>query len=341
MSEKKTVAEVEAMFRDINVPDSELVQFLVANPDHSHPFEPALRYDEDKVEILHADIPRTEGAVVSGFLNGVSRFRRKLAFAAAVSPASPTRNRKILVTEGDSWFQFPFLLEDIVDNLARHYNVFSVGKSGDTTENMTLKNPEFLEAIDDATDIAGRTPDGFVFSAGGNDFLGEVDDVPVFSIIMKRHAPGQKFDPDTSFVDEKLDERTTLVRRGFRALVKEIRREHPELPVFVHAYDLVFPFDDDQRAPIYAAKDEWIAGPLADMGITEADEQRKVTNHLLGLFKSILVDLAANHAGVHVLDTGFPLKDDVTLWNDEIHPTNEGFRLVANQFRSTIDSVLG
>ncbi len=343
MPRKKSVAEVEAMLRDVAIPDAELRKYLKANKTQSRPFEPGLRYDEEQVEITHADLPRTEAGVVAGFLNGVSRFRRREIFLNAVQDPA-TQDRKVLVTEGDSWFQFPFLLEDVVDHLTPHYNVLSVGKAGDTTENMTLKSPEFLEAIDRAAEIIARAPDGFVFSAGGNDFLGQVDGEPVFKIILREQPAGSSFDSVTSFNLPELDARIERVRRGFRSMIAAIRRDYPNLPIFLHAYDQVFPYDEndarDRRNPIYADKDQWVAGPIAKRGITDPVEQRNVTNHLLGILRGVLDDLAATNAGVHVMETGLPLQGDVGLWHDEIHPTDEGFRRVTAKFRETIDAVL-
>ena len=44
--------------------------------------------------------------------------------------------------------------------------------------------------------------------------------------------------------------------------------------------------------------------------------------NLIHLFKRILTSIVDSHANVHMLETGFPLKDDVRLWADEIHPTD-------------------
>ena len=69
----------------------------------------------------------------------------------------------VLVSEGDSWFQYPIKLEDTIDHLyAKGFAVRSLDAAGDTLENM-LKDREYVDAIGEAKASI------FLFSAGGND----------------------------------------------------------------------------------------------------------------------------------------------------------------------------
>ena len=71
-----------------------------------------------------------------GVVNGLSRSRRKKRFERSVKKHS---DRPIIVTEGDSWFQFPFLLKDVIDNLSDHFSIYSVGSAGARTSEMVYE----------------------------------------------------------------------------------------------------------------------------------------------------------------------------------------------------------
>ncbi len=337
MSDKISYSQLKEKLRDLDIDDRELAQYFTVSQDDTHGFASGIGIDETTVDLEGSDDPRTEAAVLFDFANSISRLRRKRRFRRNMKNSS-TKNRKILVTEGDSWFQFPFRVLDVVDHLDDHYNVFSVGAAGDTTQNMVFNNPEFLEAIEDAADIAGRAPNGFVFSSGGNDILGEKNDTPVFELIVRPHAPDEPFDLATAFVPDALQEQLDLITRGYSTLVREVHLDFPDLPIFIHGYDRVFPFNPSNGAD--HRKGKWIQPPLFAQGVVEFDHQRAITDFLLEKFRAIQMEIAATHPNVHVLQTHQPLANRLELWHDEIHPTDEGFATVVHEFRDTINSVI-
>ena len=141
--------EFQQKAEDIEIPDSELARYFQLRDGDDTDINPTIVLDPGEVAIEQSDDPRTEGAIAFGFANSLSRRRRKRRFKARVDHPDH-RHKKVLVTEGDSWFQFPFLLDDVVDHLVENYNVYSVGAAGDSTRNMIFTDPEYLDAIDDA-----------------------------------------------------------------------------------------------------------------------------------------------------------------------------------------------
>ncbi len=48
--------------------------------------------------------------------NGLARFRRMQSFSRRLQKGV---DQPVLVSEGDSWFQFPFLIREVIDHLNR------------------------------------------------------------------------------------------------------------------------------------------------------------------------------------------------------------------------------
>ena len=75
---------------------------------------------------------------------------------------------KIVLMEGDSWFEYPIFLEDITDNLMNHENlaIYSIASGGDWVSNMISSHQYQFEYLK-------LKPDVFIISGGGNDILGD------------------------------------------------------------------------------------------------------------------------------------------------------------------------
>ena len=112
------------LVNDIDTPESELKYYFIEDPE-SHSNEagagPTIKINTEEVDLEESNDPRTQAAVLFNSANAISRWRRLQKFHRSVKKD----NRPILVTEGDSWFQFPFLLDDVVDNLSKRFSVYS------------------------------------------------------------------------------------------------------------------------------------------------------------------------------------------------------------------------
>ena len=71
-----------------------------------------------------------------------------------------------IVSEGDSWFQYPFLLDDVIDQLFDQFAIFSLDAAGDLLQDMK-KQDELSGAI------TAEQPQVVLLSGGGNDLLGD------------------------------------------------------------------------------------------------------------------------------------------------------------------------
>ena len=141
-----TPAELNRKLADLSIPESELAMYFVTDDEHSGLFHPKLELNPATVE-LPADPAeaRARSEAAMNFANGIARMRRRIRFDRMLADGY---KGPVLVSEGDSWFQYPIKLEDTIDHLyAKGFAVRSLDAAGDTLENM-LKDREYVDAIE-------------------------------------------------------------------------------------------------------------------------------------------------------------------------------------------------
>lgn len=327
--------EFNEMLQNPDIPDERLRPYLVVEPSSS-PFDPVIVPDPDKVDLteIEADI-----ASAMRIGNGLSRWRRQRRFWSRLNSGEKL---PVLVSEGDSWFQFPFLIDDVIDHLSKDYLIFSLGAAGDTADNMVNRRPEYMKALREQKSRVS----GFLFSAAGNDVIGEDEnEKPVLLKLIKQNDGS---DDAQSLVDkDALDRVLELLDAAYRRVILTVRAEagFETLPIIVHGYDFAFPYpfrdgNSDPRHPSYAAKNEWLGAPLDERQIFEPVLRREIIKVLINELYGMLDKIAADHSHVFVVDVRNTLTD-VGDWNDEIHGTDAGFARVADKFRAVLRSQAG
>lgn len=328
---KISYQELKAKVMDPKVPDSEIAQYLTAEKETSGPFNPRIVPDRAKVQFTAEGDFEVESAIRWG--NQVSRWRRHASFSNAISLGIP---KPVLVSEGDSWHQFPFLIDDVVDHLGEEFLIWSLDAAGDTAENMVNRQPEYKAGLDEQK---ANHVKGFLFSGAGNDVIGE-DELgnPVLASLLKPFSAGH--DAAWHINKAALGAVLTRLETDYRKVVATIRHD-PDfrtLPIFIHGYDYAIPggFPGDTRHPIYADQDEWLGKPLRDKGITDVTLQRAIIRVLIDALYDMLQRVAGNSAQthVHLVDVRGTL--GANEWADEIHGTSAGFKKVAAKFASVI-----
>lgn len=294
-----SIDELQELLMDPSTPDSALRPYLELDPDQSGPFEPSVRVKTEMVAEGAA-----ESALALASLNGISRWRRQQAYR---------RRRRswdgpIAVSEGDSWFQFPFLLDDVIDQLAGDYAILSLGAAGDLLSDM-VKQDELADAIRE------ERPHVVFLSGGGNDLLGS----------------------------GRLASVLTNYRRGASAADHINAQFQPLLEATIAAYGEVFETALSAGAPRivchcydYAipAGGRWLGRPMESKGIVEPGLQRAIIVELIDRF----------HAALKALRRRRDFRDAVVLadtrgtvpagaWWDELHPTDAGFAAATKVIR--------
>ena len=330
MTQKISFDKFQKMLRTPDVFDSEIHNYLCVSPEKSSAFCPTFEPNIEKVEL-----GPLESSVSLG--NGFCRFWRRSEFNTRHALGD---RRPVIVSEGDSWFQFPVLIKDVIDHLKKDYLVWSSGAAGDTAHGMIFEDSEYMEALKEHADKVKA----FLFSAGGNDILGEdKSGNPVLSRLLRSQGsascdPGQLV--DRAVLNPVLDK----LRSAYRTVIKRVRSEKHfnALPIIFHGYDFALPYpsgDNDLRNPSWAKKNEWLGKPMTDKGIHDPETRRGIVRVLINEFYGVLEDVAKDDKHVHIVDVRGTLTQ-VADWEDEIHPTSSGFAKVAERFREVIDGVL-
>lgn len=319
--------------------DDELIEKYSLIEQGEGTFDWILKPNPDLVEIPEANLAE-ENAM--GFANTFCRGRRQSKFRRRLkkNPDTP-----VLVSEGDSWFQFPLLIREVIDHLADDYAIWSVGAAGDTASNMIFGpekkfKTEYMRALRREKDRVKA----FLFSAAGNDIIGE-DPETKESALFDILKPFNGIDDDVfGHIDfAVLAERIATLKHGYETVINNVRTEPgmEQLPILIHGYDYVFPFpfgDQDDRNPFYAQNDGWLGEPL---------KKRNIPNSLGHEIIKVLIDAlydmlnqvagSSNSSNVWVVDCRGSMPD-LSDWADEIHGTSDGFAKVAARFKQVLVS---
>lgn len=306
MTQQITLSELKAKIRDIDTPDEEIAAYLVEAPDVSDAFAPQVRINPELV-----DDEGVEADVAMRFFNAMSKRRRQKRYQRKIDNGwSGLR----IVSEGDSWFQYPFLLRDVIDQLFDDYAIYSLGAAGDLVQDM-LDQDEIMQAV------RQKQPHVFLISGGGNDLLG--DGMLKTAVHPFKAGRAAKDYPNATF-GKRLKDIIGVYRSIFTALLAEF----PGLKILCHGYDYAQP--DNAR---------WLGKPMASLGIKDKALQTRIVAEMINRFNAALVTLAAEFPGSVVRVSCLNAVGD--NWHDELHPNNRGYADAADKFRSVIASMFG
>lgn len=327
--------QYKQLFENLDTPDAIIAAYSIVERSESG-FTPVLGPNP-----VHVDMSTAEVSIESAMsiANGLFRWRRERQFEKRIADHDP---RPVLVAEGDSWFQFPLLVEEIVDHLNEHYSVSCLSAAGDTLDNMVHGRPEYLRGLKKQK----ARVKAFLFSAAGNDIIGEdpVTGEPVLLELLRDYN-GKPDDVVGNINLIALAGKLTMLKDGYRKVIANVRSESglDQLPILIHGYDYVFPYPEgpaDGRDPLHAKKNEWLGGPFDQKNFPRTGLRRNIIRLMLDELYRMMLELAGDPAitRVHVVDCrgAMPAPGD---WIDEIHGTSDGFRKVAKRFRKQLQDL--
>lgn len=318
------------MMRDPEVDDAELARFLVVDDAHSGPLTPRLIPNPELVELPPMTAAQHENAMSFG--NAAARWRRQRRLERALAAND---DRPLLVSEGDSWFQFPFLIRDVIDHLGRDHLVMSLDAAGDTADNMLAADrAEISTAL---TTCHPRPVRAFLFSGAGNDVIGtDPLGASMLDRLVRQHDEGR--DAAWHIDHDRLELVMAGLERHYTAMVAMVRAAPAcgRLPILIHGYDHALPggFLGDRRRPIYIGQSHWLGRPMRAKGIDDPILQRGIIRQLIDELYAMLHRVAATSSGVHVVDVRGAIGPEE--WADEIHGDDAGFANVADRFRAVL-----
>ncbi|HYD85969.1 MAG TPA: SGNH/GDSL hydrolase family protein [Vitreimonas sp.] len=320
------------MMRDVSIPDSAFIPYLTAYRTRSAPMRPAIIPNSRTVTMSEAEERRVRGAMAMNWANGVARWRREQRFNARLQSNDP-----ILVSEGDSWFQFPFFLDDVIDQLGSSYNVLSTCAAGDTVKRMLGPAPDYLRSLRRLR-ADGKKVCALLFSGAGNDFIdvlaGKGAELPIVNLF-SAGKPASWYLRNAAF-----DAKVAFIDAALRSFLQTVRQEFPGLPVVLHGYDYPIPAmkQGDWRNPQWTKIDAWLAGPMTKRRIVDHKLQSEIVRELIDRHNAMLKQIASAFSNTHYIDLRGVVTPH-TMWADEIHPTNNGFALVAGKFLATLKQI--
>ena len=338
MPDRISFNELEDKLRDIDIDEEELAVYFTADPSKSKPFAPVLQPDPDMVELSEVDEFRIEGAFAMDWANGIARWRRQQRFRRRVNRGD---DRLVLVSEGDSWFQFPIFLKDVIDRLDDDFNIWSVGSAGDDLQSMVVNDPEYLEALEMHADSFHA----FLFSGGGNDIVGEKSggSGSYLEDMLKPFEPGRP--PEWYLQTDGFDERLAFIKQSYRTVLQTVKQEFSDKPVLLQGYDYAIPggFPDDPRNPKWADQDQWIGQYLRGdkLKFQDLDIERGVVRHMIDRLNDMQKQLCGGNNQGGEFDNAFHVDnrgtmEDVDDWADELHPNKKSFKKVAKNYMSVL-----
>lgn len=321
--------ELQRLLMDIDVADSEIARYLNVDMSVGGPFGASFEVNRDLVDMTERQV-EFESAMKVG--NLICKARRVMRAKKNLRKGDP---RALIVSEGDSWFQFPFLLDDVIDELGRTYITWGVGEAGDTAQRM-LRKRDYAKPLSKHRDRVKA----FLFSGAGNDVIGE--DSSGAPSLLGLIMDGVQSDKPADYIDTVAVGKKFFELQGYyEGVIADVRRLHSDLPILLHGYDYVFPGSpDDPRNPKWAKPDEWLGSVMKEKKVSDPTLQRDIIKLLIDRVYGMIGSIASTDARIHVIDVRgtLPRIDD---WADEIHPTNEGFKKISAHFESVLSQYTG
>lgn len=300
---------------DPAVSRAELASHFELDLAKSKAFSPRFRLRQETAARLHPDDEMLAGSLSLG---DYFAQRRQRAYREKIA-AGWTGLR--LVSEGDSWFQYPIVLADIVDQLFADYAIFDLSTAGDTLQNIRRGVADVIGVI------RAERSHGLLLSGGGNDFL----ETAIFSHLL-RGAGANTHGAADFVIKHRVDEVMQRVRADFAAIFEAVTGAVADVKIFCHGYDYAIPrFGGPYLWDVMQGKE-----------IPEA-LRPDVVKILVDAFNGMLHALAAEPrfaANVTYVDCRGAVGHQTGFWYDEIHPFDRGFGSVANRFRPALDRLL-
>ncbi len=328
---KKSLDSLMRDLADPDVPAKSLIPYLTTKPMPGGGLEPVLLPNEDTVDTQSpaAAQARARGDIGLGFLNSVFRSRRLRLFERRLADGDP---RPVLLAEGDSWFQYPVFLDDVVDHLSDDYTILCLSGAGEELRTMVdeAEYRDYLREMSNRTNFRGM-----LFSAGGNDVVGSQ-----MRSLLRDHDPGLNAvgHINATAWTAKL---ATLVA-GYEAMIAAVHGVLPGLPILFHGYDHANPLPAQgfNIPPL----DGWVGEPMRSRGIADGPLQAAIVRAMIDDVNQALMPLAGGnrpggkHPRVYFVDNRGIVAN---RWHDELHPLDAGFRDVARNFRKVMQQDAG
>lgn len=249
---------------------------------------------------------------------------------------------RVLLAEGDSWFDFPWtdVLKELEDE--EGFDVESVSHKGDSIEQMAYAGGQLDELTRHLEKLVrnGRIPEAILLSGGGNDVAGDE-----FAVLLN-HANSPSPGLNEKIVEGLLDDRVRPAHITVLSEVSEVCHDllGAPLPILVHGYGHAVPDGRGFWSGWGPLPGPWLEPGFEAKGYANLDANKAIVADLIDRFNEMLAGLPNVPGLEHVRHVDVrPVLDDAPAtyrdwWSDELHPTERGFRAVARRFVEVLDA---
>ena len=245
-----------------------------------------------------------------------------------------------IVAEGDSWFNYPLVL-DVIDHLRKmKYCISRQAEPGDTLENMifgseykisrrqnTVTNFGQLDLKETLQDIKSYKPSFVLFSGGGNDIVGDE-----MRFYINHRLSGKNLIRKAIF--------TNVVYKVLKPMILDfcykVWHVDKKIDILMDGYDYAKP----NGTSYYRIKGPWLLPNFGTKAIEDRKVQEKIIKYLVDTFNEMLKEIAQENTHFHHIDLRgmFPYDHQ---WHNEIHLRSNEYKKVALKYHKKMVSILG
>ena len=309
----RSLIELDRMVDQDEITEAELGQYFQEREGASHNLEPVFTLDENLVQVPQEALELESALLLNAANSWCKRLRRnkylKRVRRASKPGASPVTK---VVTEGDSWYQYPFKLHDVIDHLIDREDlaVLCYSEAGDILTNMVARR-EFLSGI------RNERPEFFLISGGGNDLV----DGPGLRRFLLPYQNGRN--PGDYFRTEYQGFKA-MIAAQYRSLFSSVLATAPSIKILCHGYSYPVPNNG-----------KWLGKPMKSIGIKDPSLRKAIMDLIVDDINSAISRTASSFgSSVKYLDVRGVVP--ANGWYDEFHPTSSWFGEVAKVFSNEI-----
>ena len=261
---------------------------------------------------------------------------------------------KIILAEGDSWFEYPKFITDIIDHLnkRKEYAINSLAYGGDWISNI-LYEQQYIEKL------SLIKPDIFLISGGGNDLVGGYR---LAQLLNKRQDVNIPINLDLNNPADKLkfselcfnNEYFTLIqlfKLQYKLLFKSIEQETDKfsnLKIITQGYDYAIPNSKIGfglnilriARPVtnwFIGNGKWLKTPLLLRGYENSKEQKAIVYGMIHYFNEMMIEVGSSYSNVYHIDSRGSVNENKG-WYNELHPHSYEFKKIAKVYKKCIES---
>lgn len=277
--------------------------------------------------------------------HGRSLARDAVERRRAVRPTTLRRgggDKGLLIAEGDSWFDYPFY--DVLERLEDGgYEVESVAHRGDNVEDMAHDPKQIASLTKKFTRLGERrrNPKAVLLSGGGNDIAGEE-----FRVLIN-HANSGLDALNERIVEGVIEGRLRTAVACLMGVITELCRESfgEEKPVLIHGYDYPVPDGRGFWGGAWILPGPWLEPGFRRKGHRVLESNAAVMKTLIDRYNAMLSSLCQSLPNARYVDLRGILSNELEdeaykkVWENELHPSEAGFGLVAKEFLAVLEEL--